>query len=234
MHETKSVFPTTYFNAVISFLAGAAILSFFSTLQKSYIGTPFQLKGYVIPVLFGGLSGFVFYFWNSKLQKSKKALHEAYNELDAKVMERTKDLEGLLAEHRRIGERYRSIFHQSPIAIEFYDGEGLLTDVNRACLELFGLETIQEIRGFNLFDDPNFPQEQQNRLKSGNIASYQTTFSFEKVKEFELYSTSRSGGIHIEVLITPLGRPANGYLVQIQDITDRKRYELALQESEMR
>ena len=126
---------------------------------------------------------------------------------------------------RESEERYRAIYDQSPIVIELYDAVGALVHVNPACLKLFGIENIQAIQNFSLFADPNISDEQKEELRQGKTVHYQGPFDFEKVKVLKLYPTSREGTIWLDVLITTLGVRANsitGFLVQINDITERK------------
>ncbi|MEI6310582.1 MAG: PAS domain-containing sensor histidine kinase, partial [bacterium] len=138
---------------------------------------------------------------------------------------------------RESEDRYRAIYDQSPIAIELYDTAGTLVHANPACLNLFGIEDIQAIRGFSLFADPNINDEQKEKLRQGETVRYQGPFDFEKVKTLGLYPTSREGISWLDVIMTPLGnraRAVTGFLVQIQDITERKQAEEALRESEER
>ena len=44
---------------LLFFLAGALLLSIFSFIQKYLAGYPVKIKGFIVPVLFGGLSGLV-------------------------------------------------------------------------------------------------------------------------------------------------------------------------------
>ena len=132
-------------------------------------------------------------------------------------------------------ERFRNIYEESPIGIELYDCDGRLLTVNRACLDIFGVSNIAEVQGFKLFDDPNVTDEIKQRLCKMETVRYEAPFDFEKVKKHKLYNTSKSGTIHLNVLITPLGarreKRLGGYLVQIQDITERKRAEQELRNS---
>ncbi|MBN2734270.1 MAG: PAS domain S-box protein [Methanomicrobiaceae archaeon] len=126
---------------------------------------------------------------------------------------------------RRSEEQYRAIYDNSPIAIELYDAEGYLIHVNPSCLELFGVDNSDYIKGFSLFDDPNIGEEQKKILAGGKTVRYESEFDFEKVREFKLYPTSRSGKVWLNVLITPLkttGELTSGYLIQIQDITNQR------------
>ena len=135
---------------------------------------------------------------------------------------------------RQSENRYSTIYNQSPIAIELYDAAGILVHANNACLKLFGIENIHAIRNFSLFADPNINGEQKENLLEGKTVHYQGPFDFEKVKTLNLYPTSRKGIIWLDVLITPLVESVDsktGFLVQIKDITERKRVEVTLQET---
>jgi PAS domain S-box-containing protein len=128
-------------------------------------------------------------------------------------------------------ERLRGLFEASPIGIEIYDAEGRLESANRACLEIFGIEDPAEVRGFRLLDDPNLPGEVKERLQGGETVSYESAFDFDLVRARKLYRTHRSGLIRLRTVITPL-RPAEatsgGYLVQVEDVTERLRTEESL------
>ncbi len=146
-----------------------------------------------------------------------------------------KTKEQLICELEESDEWYRAIHDKSPIAIELYDSTGALVQVNHSCLELFGVENIEKIKGFSLFADPNISEEHKEKLHRGENIRYQGPFDFEKVKTLNLYHTRREGIIWLDVLITPIGNSAElikGFLVQIQDITDQKLNVEALHQTE--
>ena len=133
---------------------------------------------------------------------------------------------------RESEERFKNIYEQSPIGIELYDSDGQLLHVNRACLEIFGVSAVEEIKGLKLFEDPNVTDEVKERLLEGELVRYETAFDFEKVKQLKLYDTTKSGIIYLDVVMTPLGLKrkgyVEGYLLQVQDITEHKRLEARL------
>lgn len=135
------------------------------------------------------------------------------------VSEQKKTEEALLESE----EKYKTIFSESPIAIELYDASGALVMANKACLDLFGVIDQDETLGFNLFADPNVPEDQKEIIKRGETAHYQTTFDFDKVTALNLYRTTRAGQIWLDILISPFAKSPGGYLAQIQDITGRKQ-----------
>jgi PAS domain S-box-containing protein len=129
-------------------------------------------------------------------------------------------------------ERFRSIYENSPIGIELYDANGELVTANKACLEIFGVSEVSQVKGFHLFKDPNINPGIIARLRKGEPVGYEAPFDFEKVKELGLYETDKSGLAYLDVLLTPLKqdeRSANsGYMAQVQDVTKRKMAEDAL------
>ncbi len=120
--------------------------------------------------------------------------------------------------------KYKNIYENSPIGIELYDSRGKLIDVNQVCLEMFGVDKVDDLTGFNLFKDPNITPEVISRLKNGETIKEKTIFDFEKVKRLKLYKTTKSGIFHHSILIKALKskkeNSITGYILQVQDITE--------------
>jgi len=133
-------------------------------------------------------------------------------------------------------KKFENLFLNSPTAIEIYDPNGKLINANKTCLELFGVSDLLDVKGFDLFKDPNIPTRELRKLKSGNTIRYEVAFDFEKIKELKLYKTLKSGIIYLDVLITPIyfeeSEYINNYLVHIKDITEHRKSEEKLKASE--
>ena len=150
-------------------------------------------------------------------------------------------LDKLIAESRvqkgslQSEKQFRCVYEESPIGIELYDPYGKLLDVNKACLDIFGVSDVREVQGFGLFEDPNVTDELKARLRNGETVRYEVAFDFGKVKELKLYETTKSGTIYLDVMIAPQTvRPddsVKGYLVLVQDQTERKKAEEALEKA---
>jgi len=121
---------------------------------------------------------------------------------------------------------FKTIYNDSPIGIELYDSNGKLIDLNQSCMELFGVSSKDDVKGFDLLNDPNIPKEHLTKLKQRETVKFESSFDFELVKKKNLYKTNKSGKIYLDILITPLflgdNKVISNYLVQIQDVTDTK------------
>ncbi len=126
-------------------------------------------------------------------------------------------------------ELSRVVYENAPFGIELYDAHGILIDANKACLDIFGIDAISAVSGFRLFDDPNLTDEHKHDLREGRSIHQEVIFDFNKVRERNLYSTSKRGLSHLDVSILPLvpagEKTRSGYIVYIRDVTERKKAE---------
>ncbi len=135
-------------------------------------------------------------------------------------------------------ERFRNIFEESPLGIDVFDSQGDFIHANKACLNLFGVADVNHLRVFNIFDDPSISKEIKDQIRRGEIVRIETLFDFEEIKRLGLYQTTKSGVYNLYSLYAPMGFDENqkptSFIVQMQDITERKQAELAKLESEKR
>lgn len=128
---------------------------------------------------------------------------------------------------------FRTLYEMSPIGIELYDSEGRMTHANQACLRMFGVSDFAELKGLNLFENPLLPDELKEQLRAGEEVRYECLYDFDLVRRLR-YRTSKSGTIYLDALFTPLAIEQGqtfGYMLQLEDITERRRAEEALQRS---
>lgn len=140
----------------------------------------------------------------------------------------------MIKEDRQLNQecpKHKDVFKLSPIAIEFYDANGIFQEANPAALDLFGLNDFTSVSGFNLFADPNLSEDLVQRIKSGESGKYELKFDFDLVRSQNLYETTRSGICDLECYIVPAKKDQTiiGYIVYISEITERKNAEMLLE-----
>ena len=106
-------------------------------------------------------------------------------------------------------ERFRNIFEDSPIGIDVFDSQGDFIHANKACLDLFGISDTDDLKDFNLFDDPNISEEIIDKIRRGEIVRIEVSFDFEKIKKLGLYRTSRSDITYQQAVFAPMGFDEN-------------------------
>ena len=148
--------------------------------------------------------------------------------------ERKKSQEALRASE----ERFRTIFERSPIGAIVYDAGGMTVGANQACLEIFGLSDVAQMKGPRLFDDPNVSDRARAKLRTGKTITIEGQLDLEQARAAGVYNTARSGTVRLSLSVTPLGAnragSPSGYLALVEDITERKKAEEALRASEER
>jgi len=122
--------------------------------------------------------------------------------------------------------RFRTLFASAPIATYLCDSLGRLLDVNPAGTKLLG-ESRETLLGqlsvdFAHLDDREVVSEQFLRLVSGEIVSYRLETR---------YVRADGQTIWVQLDVTALREPTERDLVvlaQVQDVSDRRRYEARL------
>ncbi|MET0012129.1 MAG: PAS domain S-box protein [Sedimenticola sp.] len=120
---------------------------------------------------------------------------------------------------------FRSAFMDAPVAIEYYDLDGNIVMSNKATFELFGVQSPEDVKGFNMFDDPNLDDSTKQKLREGKPFRHSLKFSFDTVREHQLYPTSKTGDVYLDVSVIPFISNAGdhiGYLVYLLDVTSQK------------
>lgn len=118
-------------------------------------------------------------------------------------------------------DKFKEIFDNSPIGLIFYDRQGKLIDINQSALDITGI-SLHDARKINLFDNPEIDSRREELVKN-NIIKFQAYLDFNFIKESGLYTPKRTGKGMIEYIISITD---SGFLVQIQDITEKRQVEL--------
>ncbi len=144
------------------------------------------------------------------------------------ITERKRSEEAL----RESEERFRIIFNQSAVGIAFVDLEGRPFLTNAACQQMLG-RTAEELRQM-VFTEFTHPEDRDKdmvlyrELLTGERDSYQ----IEK-RYFRKDGQCVWAGLSVTLIREPSGQPKFALSI-VKDITERKRAEEALQESEER
>ena len=124
-------------------------------------------------------------------------------------------------QERPMNTNFEEIFYQSPIGIIFYDEEGRLTNANDSALNIARIPKLEDVLGTNIFDNPKIASKKEDLQKKGLI-KFQDSLDLIQIKEQNIYNPVEPKIIDIDWTVSVTD---SGYLIQIQDITDRKKAE---------
>ena len=115
-----------------------------------------------------------------------------------------------------------NIYKNLPVGIELYNKEGVLVDLNDKELDLFHVDSKEELLGINIFENPVFPEEMKERLRNNEDADFTFRYDFSKLGEY--YSNNKAEGtIDLVTKVTTLydenHNPVN-YLLIYADKTE--------------
>lgn len=148
----------------------------------------------------------------------------SYIELENKIQE----LQNKVDELSIYANIFKNLFYKSAISTEYYDLAGNLIECNPACLDFFGIENIDEIKGLNLFDNPHITEKEKQLLQDGNTIRFELEYSFDLIKSKRYYKITRSGIYFLDCFITSFCSQKNlpfGYIVQSINISEQKKAE---------
>ena len=96
-----------------------------------------------------------------------------------------------------------NIYKNLPVGIELYNKEGVLVDLNDKELDLFHVDSKEELLGINIFENPVFPEEMKERLRNNEDADFTFRYDFSKLGEY--YSNNKAEGtINLVTKVTTL------------------------------
>jgi PAS domain S-box-containing protein len=179
-----------------------------------------------------------------RIKRSEDELREAALLLEQRVKERTKalektnqELQNEIAGHKRAEEalcktekKFRLLFEQNLVGVYHTTLEGDILDCNDAFINMLGYDSLEELRAHKAVD---FYSTETAR---NNFVSCLRTEGFVKNSEISLSQKNGTAlfGLENATLITEVEDTPSTILGTIVDITERKRAEEALNESEER
>jgi signal transduction histidine kinase/ActR/RegA family two-component response regulator len=130
---------------------------------------------------------------------------------------------------RESEQRLKDFFTTAPIGVATYSAQQLLLDVNMSCLRIFGAPDSKEFARFSLLDNACLPETARAGIRRGETVRCEMVVDFGAVVQAGTLVSSRKGIGYFDVLANNLGYDHDfnprGYLVQIQDITDKRETE---------
>ena len=131
-------------------------------------------------------------------------------------------------------KQFRELYNQSPIAIQYYDAKGNLIDVNKKTLEIYGLESADEIASYNFLRSNKLSEDNIRDLKEGKSIYIPDVFDFEEIKKHKYFKTERTGILYVELLVAPVLSEGEtiAYLVHMLDVTEQKQANNKIKASE--
>jgi len=128
------------------------------------------------------------------------------------------------------GDEFKEIFLKSPIGIILFGRDANISNANESALKMLGTPKLEDIIGRNIFDFVPIAEKKDKLLKEGLI-KFQAPLDLKWLKDFDYYHPTKEGVLFLDFTVSVID---SGFLVQIQDITERKKTEEALKDSENR
>jgi len=171
-----------------------------------------------------------------ELKRAKEEIQRLHDELEQRVMERTRQLttahralQRQMAERMRTEEalwksemKYRSLFELSHDVIVLLDPTGHILEMNRRGEHVTGY-TQSELRHMNALHDLVLPEDQTL------VRAMLTEVSQGQTREYEVRWRTKTGGVvHLDGASVPRFAPSGEFLstlCTLRDITERKRAE---------
>lgn len=90
---------------------------------------------------------------------------------------------------------FKDIFDNIPAGVEIYNEEGVLIDVNKQDMEIFGVHHKRDMQGIDLLHNPNIGPERTRIIKENEESRFQFDYQFSLTDGY--YPSSRNDSINL-------------------------------------
>lgn len=157
--------------------------------------------------------------------------------ISARRMQAEIEVQQSLAESEK---KFRLFFERMPIGAAIYSADKVLKEVNRTALRIFGVPDAEEFSKIHFWDGSFVPSYAAITLARGDSVSYEAVIDFVDWIRNGRLITTRKDKAYLLVDVMHLGLDSNykplGWMVQIQDITEKRiaEEELKAREEQLR
>ncbi len=185
--------PTSRLVLILSFFGGSLVSSFFSIFQRILLGAdPFALRGFIVPFIFGGISGFLIGLWYNRFKTALNTLQEKHDQLVQEQAEKRQLQEELYQSQKMdaIGQLAGGIAH---------DFNNLMMIINGSCeLALSRLTADEQNRS-------RIPIIWEAGKRATNLTQQLLAFSRRQVIQPKLIKPGQAIGSFLELLKRMVG-----------------------------
>jgi PAS domain S-box-containing protein len=126
-------------------------------------------------------------------------------------------------------EKLRMILNYTPIGTGSIDDNGFLIQSNQSFKDLFALPLTQEVTNFNIFNNIFISEIEKKLLMQGEVLKLEKNYTFDQLESIFQTRMNRTGSIDLELTIKAVEvnpeTHQQEFLLQVQDITERKKIE---------
>jgi len=130
---------------------------------------------------------------------------------------------------RSCKQEFNNLFSKASTGIAIYDELKSLTNVNHACLRIFGSPGIEEFKKIDIFNSHFLPDSAKEDIKRGHSTQCEVIFDFDELIKSHSVISSRHGKAHLNIFFDYTGdahgQNSHEYLIQVHDMTELRQTE---------
>lgn len=137
---------------------------------------------------------------------------------------------------RKSQSRFKQIFDESPLGIATYETNGNLLKYNKSFSKIFRIVSKNEEKCLQLFNFPNISSDIRDRINKGEVVRFENTFDCDNNDIIKCIIPEDPVTLNLDFIISTLDKTnpdsISGFLLQVQDVTEKKILERQLIQSD--